>query len=92
MFEAPTIEDFDDSRLAWSNGEPGVGNDGKWWREVGKTGKSELMISPASKLDYWSRTFYNPLLVKHDGQSLCASVPALQEATITTAFILKPRA
>ena len=88
MVETPKIETFEDSRLVWSNGEPGVGNDGKWWLEVGKTGKSELMISPASSLDYWSRTFYNPLLVKHDGQSLCASVPASMEATITTALTL----
>ena len=67
MIESTKIDNFDDSRLVWINGEPGVGNTGKWWRETAISGKSELVVSPAPNLDYWSRTFYNPLLIKHDG-------------------------
>ena len=92
MVESPKINTFCDSRLTWINGEPGDGNDGKWWLETGITGKNELVVRPAPNLDYWSRTFYNPLLIKHNGQSLCANLPAEVEATITTSFTLYPRA
>ena len=50
----------------------------------------ELVIVPAPQRDYWSKTFYSPLLVKHDAQTLLTVVPATVEATLTTAFTLTP--
>jgi len=50
------------------------------------------MIVPTPRLDYWSRTFYEPLLVKHDAQTLLTPVDADAEATLTVAFTLTPRA
>ena len=47
---------------------------------------------PVAGLDYWSRTYYKPLLIKNDAQTLLASVPSTEEVTLTTRFTLKPRA
>jgi len=51
-----------------------------------------ITITPTPNLDYWSKTFYEPLLIKHDAQCLLTPVAADVEATFTTAFTLKPRA
>lgn len=78
----PTITSFSDARFAWSNGvaKHTVGDDG------------ELTVTPTPGLDYWSKTFYTPLLVKHDAQCLLTPLAADVEATLTTAFTLAPRA
>ena len=77
------LNTFDDARLEWSNGVPehSIEADG-----------SAISITPTPNLDYWSRTFYEPLLIKHDAQCLLTPVAADAEATLTTAFTLKPRA
>lgn len=82
------IVSFADDRLVWSNGEPSS-NGGSWCVDS-NGGNEELIIVPEPSLDYWSRTFYAPLLVKHDAQTLLASVPEDAEATISTAFTLTP--
>eukprot|EP00929_Paragymnodinium_shiwhaense_P047258 TRINITY_DN23968_c0_g1_i5.p1 TRINITY_DN23968_c0_g1~~TRINITY_DN23968_c0_g1_i5.p1 ORF type:complete len:252 (-),score=28.52 TRINITY_DN23968_c0_g1_i5:264-1019(-) len=51
-----------------------------------------ITITPTPGLDYWSKTFYDPLLIKHDAPCLLAPVPADMEATLTTAFTLTPKA
>jgi hypothetical protein len=85
----PSIRSFNDGRLQWHNGEPGgtsaVSGAEKWAVEG-----EELVIVPAPQRDYWSKTFYSPLLVKHDAQTLLTVVPATVEATLTTAFTLTP--
>ena len=85
----PTIDQFGDGRLHWRNGEPGdanaVSGAEKWAVEGG-----ELVVVPRPNRDYWSRTFYSPLLIKHDAQTLLATVPGSVEATLTTAFTLTP--
>ena len=78
------ISSFDDPRLAWANGEPSSST-------LAEGGRA-LTVEPTPGLDYWCRTFYTPLLVKTDGQSLVASVAADEEATIETAFTLSPAA
>ena len=34
-----------------------------------------LDVRPTAGLDYWSRTYYEPVLIKHDAQPLLASQP-----------------
>ena len=80
------ITKFDDPRLKWDNGSP-VNNGGHW--SVDKIDGS-LTISPEPRRDYWSRTFYSPLLVKTDAQTLLATVPVEKEIMLTTAFTLTP--
>ena len=80
---ASTITRFDDERFAWTGGVP---------QHAFEAGGTAITVTPTPNLDYWSRTFYEPLLVKHDAQCLLTPVPADTEATFTTAFTLKPRA
>ena len=79
----PAITTFTDERFSWSNGEPQHTIDAEG---------GALTIVPTPRLDYWSRTFYEPLLVKHDAQTLLARVDADTEATLTVSFTLAPRA
>ena len=76
------IERFDDDRLRWTNGKPS-----KWSIDSNGT----LTISPTPGLDFWSRTFYKPLLIKHDAQIFLAQTDADEEVSVTTAFTLLPR-
>lgn len=62
---AINIDSFDDPRFVWHNGAPGSGRGGSWQVEEGR-----LTVVPAPGLDYWSRTFYKPLLIKSDAQVL----------------------
>ena len=79
----PTIDRFQDDRLTWSNGVP---------QHNFEASTGAITITPTPNLDYWSKTFYEPLLVKHDAETLLTHVAADAEATLTTAFTLKPRA
>jgi regulation of enolase protein 1 (concanavalin A-like superfamily) len=76
-----TITTFNDPRFSWHGGMPEHTISG-----------AVMSVTPTPNLDYWSKTFYEPLLVKHDAQTLLTPVAADMEATITTAFTLKPRA
>lgn len=76
-----SIMSFEDPRFAWNNGIPA--------HTVEAGG---MTVTPTPLLDYWSRTFYEPLLVKSDAQTLLTSVPAEAEATLCTGFTLRPRA
>lgn len=78
-----SITAFNDPRFEWSNGVPQHSIDAEG---------GAITITPTPNLDYWSRTFYEPLLVKHDAQCLLTPVAADMEATLTTAFTLRPRA
>lgn len=78
-----SITTFNDPHFEWSNGVA---------QHTIDAGGGAITITPSPHLDYWSRTFYEPLLVKHDAQCLLTPVAADAEATITTAFTLKPRA
>jgi regulation of enolase protein 1 (concanavalin A-like superfamily) len=76
------ITRFNSKRFFWHNGEPS-----KW--SIDKKGTS-MMIRPEPKRDYWSRTFYTPLLQKHDGQIYIAETRIDEEVSVTTAFTLRP--
>ena len=81
--DKPVIS-FNDPTWSWNNG--------KAKHEFEKDGKV-IVITPTAGLDYWSKTFYEPLLIKHDAQCLlCSPIPAKVEATLTTSFTLSPRA
>ena len=60
------IDSFDDPRFVWHNGAPGSGGRGGSWR----VDAGSLTVVPSPGLDYWSRTFYKPLLIKSDAQVL----------------------
>ena len=80
----PEITSFRDQRLVWHNGEP------PHWKI---SADNKLTIAPGAGPDYWSRTFYGPaLLLKSDAPSLVADLSQGQEASLTTAFTLHPRA
>lgn len=80
---APTITSFSDARFDWVNGAP---------KHKFEAGGTALAIRPSPGLDYWGRTFYDPLVVKHDAQCLLTDVAAEEEAALVTAFTLVPRA
>ena len=78
------VVSFNDPTWSWNNG--------KAKHELEKDGAA-IVIIPTAGLDYWSKTFYEPLLIKHDAQCLlCSPIPAGVEATLTTSFTLSPRA
>jgi len=79
----PPITSFKDERFVWHNGSPK--------HFIAEDGMS-LNITATAGLDYWGRTFYDPLLIKHDAETLLASISANTEATIETAFTLAPKA
>lgn len=81
-----SITSFEDSRLAWHNGCP---ND-SGGRAVTREGKLEVV--PVTRKDYWARTFYKPLLVKNDAQTLLTKIESDREVTLTISFTLQPRA
>mmetsp|Transcript_36878 Transcript_36878/g.102347 ORF Transcript_36878/g.102347 Transcript_36878/m.102347 type:complete len:236 (-) Transcript_36878:70-777(-) len=75
------ITDFSASAFCWSH-KP------SWSHFDAKTG--ELQIRGDSGRDYWSKTYYSPLLVKADAPALLATVPKEDEVTLEIAFTLKP--
>lgn len=87
QIECP-ITSFDDSRWSWHNGSPN--DSGGSGRVIIKNG--ELEVVPVAGKDYWARTFYQPLLVKDNGQTLLTNVASGDEVTISTTFTLRPRA
>ena len=91
--DSSPVTDFGDSRFSWHNGAPNH----KLHTETGRCKPSDevdcaITIIPTPKLDYWARTFYSPVLIKHDAQTLLTPVEADAEATISTSFTLAPRA
>lgn len=59
------VNSFASPEFGWHNGtlEHKIKDDGS------------LTIIPTPGLDYWSKTFNDPLLVKHDAQTLLAQLP-----------------
>ena len=81
--EPEAITSFKDPRFEWDQGAP---------EHTFESDGCVLVVTPTPRLDYWSRTFYEPELIKHDAQCLLAPVEHNREATLTTAFTLVPRA
>jgi regulation of enolase protein 1 (concanavalin A-like superfamily) len=79
----PSVSRFSDPAFSWNNGEPEhtLDDDG-----------SAITIKATPNLDYWSRTFYSPLLMKTNAQTLLMPIEAGVEATISMSFTLAPRA
>jgi regulation of enolase protein 1 (concanavalin A-like superfamily) len=48
-------------------------------------------MTPPAESDYWSRTFYDPLLIKANGPALLTTISAKKEATISVDLSLTPR-
>lgn len=80
---------FADVAFTWHPSAPGAdGAGGSYFIDE----RGQLVVRPTAQLDYWSRTYYEPLLNKTDGQALLCSVDATVEATLSLAFTLHPRA
>ena len=59
------------------------GTGGKWHFEEDSEGeKNVLVVAPDSKKDYWSRTYYKPKLIKHDGPAFLRTFDATQPLTV----------
>lgn len=93
------VSSFLDCRFTWLN-EPT-----KWVSEMGSTGGDaegaggsfelrndgrELLVSAPAKKDFWSKTFYSPLLIKSDASALVFPIPVGTECTITTELSYNP--
>lgn len=77
------LADFKSSQ--WRN-EPGT-LDGSWKLSEDS---QVLDICPDSKLDYWRKTYYQPLLIKDDGPVFVTNIPLSEdEWTATTTMHLK---
>jgi hypothetical protein len=69
----PPVVTFDDPRLEWCNGSPPTisKNPNRVHGPGPRCGIShedgQLELYPIPQRDYWSRTFYKPLLVKSNG-------------------------
>ena len=77
-----TVATFRDPTWSWNNGEAK--------HRIEKDGSS-IVITPTTGLDYWSKTFYEPLLIKHDAQCLLSEPIAPDaEVTLCTTLTLAP--
>jgi regulation of enolase protein 1 (concanavalin A-like superfamily) len=79
--EVEVIDNFRSPKLHWSHPSrnTSISSDGK-----------RLEISADTGRDYWSRTFYQPLLIKHNASALLADVAAEAEATLELSYTLHP--
>lgn len=50
-----------------------------------------LIINAPSKKDFWSRTFYEPELIKNDASALVLPIALDEEATVAVDFSLTPK-
>lgn len=84
------IDSFLDPAFKWK-GEPGKeGNDGSYDIRKGASATG-MLITPAPYRDFWSKTFYEPVLKKSDGQAFLATVNANSEVTMDLAFSYTPK-
>jgi regulation of enolase protein 1 (concanavalin A-like superfamily) len=54
-------------------------------------GGDELRLSAPAKKDFWSKTFYSPLLIKSDASALLCSIEDDVEVTVKTDFQFEPK-
>lgn len=50
---------------------------------------TSLVFQPPAKKDFWSRTFYTPLLIKHDASGFLYPIPSEKEVTVQLSFRLQ---
>jgi len=94
---AESICKFDSDAFEWLNNpsewnvndEMGEIEGSKGTFEVLLEGSS-LRLQPPAKKDFWSKTFYSPLLIKSDASALLMPVPLSSEATIGITFEYTP--
>lgn len=90
------VEGFADARMSWLH-EPTS------WNVVdatgatpGSGGKAELhphrlVLAPPAYKDFWARTYYTPLLIKHDASAFVLDVSSASEVTATLSFEYTPQ-
>jgi regulation of enolase protein 1 (concanavalin A-like superfamily) len=79
--EIEVIDNFRSPKLRWSH--PSVNS------SISSDGK-KLEIAADGGRDYWARTFYQPLLIKHNASALLADVAAEAEATLELSYTVHP--
>jgi regulation of enolase protein 1 (concanavalin A-like superfamily) len=91
------IQSFSDEGMVWLNNPTE-------WNVPDETGQQEgsgghfaveddgkiLKLAPPAFKDFWARTFYSPLLIKHDASALLCTVPADTECTLCIDFEYTP--
>lgn len=94
MFSSPKLSWYCDP-TKWENSssadETEEGAGGSY--EIISTGTAtgeELHLRAPSKKDFWSKTFYTPLLIKSDASALLCNIPDGVEATIRVDFEYNP--
>lgn len=88
-FKCPRLQWLNDPS-AWQVGDSSgltEGSGGSF--EISEDGADLYMSAPAFK-DFWARTYYSPLLIKHDASSLMGEIPVDAEATISVDFDFTP--
>lgn len=94
LFSSPKLRWFCDP-TKWESSssadkfEEGAG--GSFQITTTSTGEEELHLRAPSKKDFWSKTFYTPLLVKSDASALLYTVPDGVESTIRMDFEYNPQ-
>ena len=89
---------FTDQRLYWLNdptswvsvedsAEDVEGSGGSY--NISDDGGTLKLFAPTKK-DFWSKTFYSPILIKSDASALVSSVPVEQEVTVKVDFEFSP--
>jgi hypothetical protein len=103
MLSVPKVDKFTDPGFMWLNHPESWINSSGEASSVNEEGQSEgsggrilelsaeklVFCAPAFK-DFWSRTFYTPLLIKSDASGLLVPVAGNIEATISVDFELNP--
>jgi hypothetical protein len=92
------VTSFRSDRLSWFNEPSAWGVGDPTGKREGSGGSFEisadgleLSISAPAFKDFWARTFYSPLLVKHDASGLLGEIPAGVEATVSVDFEFTPK-
>lgn len=72
--------------------DPTSGNVEGGGGKVGEITERKMVFKPAAKKDFWSKTFYSPLLVKSDGAGYVYPVPHDYEWTMEVEMLYTPSA
>lgn len=89
-FKSPLLEWFHEPNSWVQEHDPSGEREGSGGGHSISEDGSELYFRAPAKKDFWSKTFYEPLLVKSDASGLLAKVPANEEATVGIDFEFNP--
>jgi regulation of enolase protein 1 (concanavalin A-like superfamily) len=94
--ESEAVTRFTDSGFVWLNNPVEWNVDDNAGELEGSGGEFEvtaetLTIKPPAFKDFWSRTYYTPLLIKANASAFLYTVPAVKECTLSIDFQYTPK-